>query len=116
MKKNSQKTKSFKMISFLTDKKNYRKFLAKSKFSDLQKLIFFCSPTEQKLHKMKSSSNLRQGSFWIDKRFETINQEFTAQGRKYHAFFEFWNLLKGAQSQEFSRMRAQFLLCPLHLL
>ena len=65
---------------------------------------------------MKSSSNLRQGSVWIDKLFETINQEFTAQGRKISRVVEFWNLLQGAQSQEFSRMRAQFRLCQLDII
>ena len=36
--------------------------------------------TEQKLRKMTSSSNLRDGSVWIDKLFEMINHEFKAQG------------------------------------
>ena len=43
-----------------------------------------------------------------------INQEFKALGRKCGVLPNFWDLLQGArgtQSYEFSRMRAQFLLC-----
>ena len=43
-----------------------------------------------------------------------MNLEFKTQGTKYQMFSKFWDLLqgaKGAQSYEFSRMRAQFLLC-----
>ena len=45
--------------------------------------------TEQNLRKMTSSSNLRKGSVWIDKLFETINQELKAQGTKYQVLPNF---------------------------
>ena len=38
---------------------------------------------------MISSSNLRQGSVWIDKLFEMTNQEFKAHGTKYQVLPNF---------------------------
>ena len=67
---------------------------------------------------MTSSSNPRQESVWIDKRFEMINQEFKAQGRQYQVLPNFGDILqraRGIQSYEFLRMRAQFLLCLTNL-
>ena len=45
--------------------------------------------TEQKLRKMASSSNLRQGSFLIDKLFEMMNQEFKTHGTKCQVLQDF---------------------------
>ena len=55
-------------------------------------LTFLCAtvtPTERKLRKMTSSSNLRYGSVRIDKLPEMINQEFKAQGTKYQVLPNF---------------------------
>ena len=68
------------------------------------------SSREQKLRRVTSSSNLIQGSAWIHNIFETINQDFKAQGR-CQVLPNFGNSSREPQSYEFSRMRAKFLLC-----
>ena len=47
--------------------------------------VFCCFPasTEEKLHKMTSSSNLRLGTVWIHKLFEMMNQDSKTQGWKF---------------------------------
>ena len=64
---------------------------------------------------MTTSSNLRSGSVQIDKLFEMINQEFTAQGTRYLVLPSLgicWRDFGGLKSYEFSRMLVQFFLCP----
>ena len=52
-------------------------------------LLLSYRPTEQKLCKMTSSSNLRYENAWLDKLSEITNQEFKTQGTKYQVLQNF---------------------------